>query len=218
MNQKEIHEFIESLDCSCEINFEKDRLYFSYTSKITFLLGILVGIIFTGLYVYLMKDSIIKVNPTGRDFDPKIIGILCFFASTLYAYSLIKSYKVIDFGNNIIYNELRIFGLAFRFNKINKKNIVQIGNNSIQTQMEVYSETNKTPDYTHQYFISFLTDEGTKVDFIKLGNRNEIHETSLKLVNFISEYWNLPQFVSNNKKQLGILKQNSKYSFIEKPF
>ncbi len=205
MENNVFKEYIQSLEDKYKVNIKNNIVYFPYNSWVPKLIALIIAILAGFLYYYVFKDSITNYIHRGtveRRFHSDFFGIIIGFITYISFLTEIKTFKVIDFENNIIYNEFSIFGNSFKFNKIKKSSILQIANNSFPLKYDPSwfgkyngknAEINNITKLYHKYYISFLLKSGKILNFIELGINEEDYQTSLKLSQIISDYWNLEQ-------------------------
>ena len=200
-------EFINTAIKLSNIEVKDDKILYRFNSKVYIFLIILVVSLFA---IFSTKSHIF------------LILIPLIFIVLLISF-IFKSYQVIDLNNKSIYYLYNFLGIQIKTNIILESSIVKICNNVTVQETNPNGKTdqgiraNSDTGLFHNYYLSFLLNNGKIYNFISLGFFDLDYDKSIEIAKLISKYWNKPVMICPSNSNLIYKNGNLEISNIEKP-
>ena len=204
--------FLKENEMHKNIVISEDKITFSYSSFARIIFGVLFmlygGPIFVCLvYLSLEKHNIIPAFSIDFNTLSIILTIIALFFIIILSSTNYNNYKrVIDFSKKAIYTEDNI--LIFKtivYDYVEFENLQKVGNNveyyvekpspqnNREYEVNSYKVNSKTL-YYHNYYVSFVINNGDFWNYFKIGTFYADYQLSLKFAKALSETLNLPLF------------------------
>lgn len=178
---------VDFINTSCDFTHKDGRISTPFGSKVFIVLLIVIYIAIGYALTYFKTiDKHLNLSEAGFYAIPIaiVIGVLLNLC--------IKTNKVIDYKNNLIYCELLIFNFSIcRYSCIDGNEISAVGNNTLlyHTKRGV----------TYSYYTSFLLKDGTLNDFFDFGSH---YSAAYNLAIVLAYYFHKPLTLTRKDQQL----------------